>query len=63
MANLNPQMVVRLDVDAEHLAEVLTTLADVAQQVADVITMARDLLDDAQAATAAAMEAAEGGTQ
>jgi hypothetical protein len=56
-------MVVRVDIDAEHLAELLTTMADVAQQAADVITMARDLLDDAQAATTAAMGAAEEGTQ
>jgi len=59
MASIDPGLVVRLDVDAEALGETLTTLADVAQQLADVLILARDLLDDAQAATAAAMEASE----
>jgi len=59
MASLNPSIVVRVDIDAEALSETLTTLADVAQQLADVLILARDLLDDAQAATATAMEASE----
>jgi hypothetical protein len=63
MASLNPQMIVRVDIDAEALVEILTDLADVAQRAFDVLIAARDLLDDSQAATAAAMEAAEGGTQ
>ena len=57
MASLNPSIVVRVDIDAEALSETLTTLADVAQQLADVLILARDLLDDAQAAITAAAEA------
>jgi len=57
MDAMDPRLIVRLDVDAEALGETLTTLADVAQQLADVLILARDLLDETQAAITAAAEA------
>lgn len=56
MAALDQPVIVHVDIDAAHLAEVLTSLADVAQQVADVILAARDLLDESQATTEADTE-------
>lgn len=51
MASLDPRMVVRVDIDAARLAEVLTDLAHAAEQLSDVLLAARDLLDESQATT------------
>lgn len=58
MTALDTPLIVRVDIDAAHLAEVLTSLADVAQQVADAILAARDLLDESQATTEADQDSA-----